>query len=198
MANRIAAAAVAAGVLCACGGSVSTTSSSGPGASRTTASTSPGSAATSSSTDTLQVTPQPSASASTPTPVADPCALITTQKLLSEFHTDASSTHVDAEKQTVSGGQGCIYDLSGGADVEVILTIVSASQIDTSSGGGLTIAGHPAASRTTEGGAAEIDVVVSATDAFTLSVNVGGGTASPDSEQPQAQDLATAVAGVYH
>jgi hypothetical protein len=202
MPNRVRAAAVAAvlGALCACSGGGST-AASGTG-SRSTGATSTGTEpgrSSSTSTDSLQITPPPSSgSPSTPTPVADPCALIPTAKLLSEFHTDATSSRVDAEKQTLSSGQGCIYDLTGSVDVEVVLNLVSAAQVDTSSGGGLSIAGHAAAYRQTEGGAAEIDVVVSATDAFTLSVNIGGGTTSPDSERPQAEDLATAVAGVYH
>jgi hypothetical protein len=57
---------------------------------------------------------------------------------------------------------------------------------------------HLRPQRRVEGGAAEFDVVVSATDAFTLSVNVGGGTSGTDGEKPQAQDLATVVAGAYH
>ena len=183
--------------LCACGGGASTASSAG-GSTATTSTSSSGGGSAQTPGGGLEITPEPGASPSTPTPVADPCALIPTTTLLNEFHTDSASSRVDAEKQSVSGSQGCIYDISGAADVEVILTLVPASQVDTSSGGGLTIAGHPAASRQTEGGAAEIDVVVSSTDAFTLSVDIGGGTASPDSEKQPAQDLATVVAGAYH
>jgi hypothetical protein len=129
--------------------------------------------------------------------VADPCALLPSPTLLQEFHTDSTSTRVDAEKQAVSDGQGCIIDLTGGVDVEVILTIVSSSSVDTSQGG-ITIAGHPAAFRGTEGGAAEFDVTVNPSSAFTLSVRLNGGTANTDTEKAPAQDLATVVAGVYH
>ena len=192
---------VVVAALSACGGGGNpAAATTGLPVSRTaTSSDAPGSGATtSSSSDTLQVTPPPSASGPTPTAVADPCALIPSTKLYSEFKADPSTSRLDTEKQAVSGNEGCIYDLSGASSVEVILSIVSASQVDTSSSGGLTVAGHPAAYRQTEGGAAEFDVVVSSTDAFTLSVNVGAGTAGVDSEKPQAQDLSTTVAGAYH
>ena len=195
----VAGSAAAVALLCACGGSASSTQG-GITASQAPASiTSAGSGAdTSSSNDTLEVTPPPGATASTPTPVADPCALIPSARIYSEFQGNPSTSHLDAEKQTVSGNEACIYDLSGASSIEVIVSIVSATQVDTSSGGGLTIAGHPAVYRQTEGGAAEFDVVVSATDAFTVSVNVGGGAGGTDNEKPQAQDLATVVAGAYH
>jgi hypothetical protein len=197
---RAAIVALGLGALCACGGSsTSSTAATTTGSARTQQSSGSASSSTTTGGDLSSSSQQTSADSNTttPTPVADPCALIPKPTLLAEFHTDANASRLNAEKQTVSGGQGCIFDLTGAVDVEVILTIVAASGVDTS-GGGVTIAGHPASYRQTEGGAAEFDVTVSATDAFTLSVRIGGGGASTDTEKQPAQDLAGVVAGVYH
>jgi hypothetical protein len=199
IALRTAIVIVGLGAVCACGSATGSTSATSGGSAGASQSTGAAASTTSSGGQPSTSTQETSAdtNTTTPTPVADPCALIPKATLLTEFHTDATVTQVSAQKQAVSGGQGCVIELTGAVDAEVVLTIVAASAVDTSTGG-LTIGGHTGSYRQTEGGAAEIDVTVSTTDAFTLSVNIGHGTSTPDMERPAAQDLATVVAGVYH
>ncbi|HET9050443.1 MAG TPA: hypothetical protein VFO60_02000 [Candidatus Dormibacteraeota bacterium] len=137
-------------------------------------------------------TPEPTAAA-----VADPCALIAAGTILTLLHATAATTRVDPMAQAVPDGQGCDYAVSGAIDAEVFLALEPASDVDTSSGG-FTVAGHPAAYRQTEGGAAEVDVTIGASSAVSVSVTLRDAGSSADAARPQAEALAAAVVAAYH